>query len=139
MLNVVIDANVVVSAALKPNSIPEKVIRLARTRGTICLSERILEEFRLVLSRPKFSAAVSTLRRDEILLLLSAAGRIVTPAEVVRDCRDAKDNIYLEAALEVPGALIVSGDQDLLELDPWRGTRIMHPAEFVEFVGCSSR
>lgn len=92
-----------------------------------------------MLSRPKFSAAISRLRRDEILLLLSAAGRIVTPVEVVHDCRDAKDNIYLEAALMITGAVVVSGDRDLLELDPWRGRRIMHPAEFVDFVGRSSR
>ena len=53
------------------------------------------------------------------------------PAERVTDCRDAKDNRYLELALAASADIIVSGDQDLLVLDPWRGVRILSPAAFV--------
>ena len=48
------------------------------------------------------------------------------------DCRDAKDDRYLELALATSADIIVSGDMDLLILDPWRGVRIMTPASFVQ-------
>ena len=47
------------------------------------------------------------------------------------DCRDPKDNKYLELALAAQAEFIVSSDNDLLILDPWRGIRIMTPAEYV--------
>jgi len=70
-------------------------------------------------------------RRQEILELLTAAAFWVEPTETIRDCRDAKDNRYLDLALAAGAAVIVSGDKDLLVLDPWRGIRIVPPAQFV--------
>jgi len=49
----------------------------------------------------------------------------------VTDCRDPKDNKYLELALAAGAETIVSGDDDLLVLDPWRGARIMRPADYL--------
>ncbi|GGC71456.1 hypothetical protein GCM10011504_56420 [Siccirubricoccus deserti] len=47
------------------------------------------------------------------------------------DCRDAKDNEYLELALASSAWAIVSGDADLLVLHPWRGVRILQPADYL--------
>ena len=52
-----------------------------------------------------------------------------SPSERVADCRDAKDNKYLELALAAGAWAIVSGDADLLALHPWRGVRILRPAD----------
>jgi uncharacterized protein len=52
----------------------------------------------------------------------------------VADCRDRKDNKYLELALAATAEVIVSSDLDLLELDPWRGVRIMRPRDFLALV-----
>jgi putative PIN family toxin of toxin-antitoxin system len=71
-------------------------------------------------------------RREEILSLLAAAAVWVEPTQQVTDCRDAKDNRYLELALAAGATVIVSGDADLLVLDPWRGVRILTPAQFLE-------
>ena len=49
----------------------------------------------------------------------------------VTDCRDAKDNKYLELALAAGAETIVSGDFDLLVLHPWRGVRILDPAGYL--------
>lgn len=49
----------------------------------------------------------------------------------VRACRDAKDNKYLELALAAQADAIISGDEDLLVLHPWRGIPILRPAEFL--------
>ena len=49
------------------------------------------------------------------------------PLEPVTDCRDPKDNKYLELALAAGASIIVSSGDDLLVLDPWRGIRILRP------------
>lgn len=84
-----------------------------------------------VLSRPKFARILTPDRRREVLELLTAAALWVDPTERVEDCRDAKDNRYLELALAAGAAVILSGDEDLLTLDPWRGFRILRPADFL--------
>jgi predicted nucleic acid-binding protein len=53
------------------------------------------------------------------------------PAISVTDCRDPTDNKYLELALAAQAATIVSSDQDLLVLQPWRGSLIERPAEYL--------
>lgn len=50
---------------------------------------------------------------------------------MVTDCRDKKDNKYLELALAAQADLIITSDSDLLALNPWRGVRIETPAAFV--------
>ena len=104
---------------------------LARAKGTIALSASVYQEIAEVLARPKFTRVLTDDRRCEILELLSAAALWVEPKQSVQDCRDHKDNRYLELALAAGAAVIVSGDEDLLVLDPWRGIRVLLPAQFV--------
>jgi putative PIN family toxin of toxin-antitoxin system len=131
MPNVVFDASSIVGALLKPDSVPERALLLARSHETICLSPSVEAEIRDVFSRPRFAGHLSGGRGESILSLLSMAATIVTPTEAVTDCRDAKDNKYLELALAAGAQTIVSSDDDLLVLDPWRGVRIVTPAEYV--------
>lgn len=53
------------------------------------------------------------------------------PAVRVPDCRDPKDDKYLELALSTGAETIVSSDSDLLVLDPWRNIRILSPGEYL--------
>ena len=132
-----VDANTVVSAALNPSGAPRRAVALARAKGTIVLSEAVHAEIAEVLARPKFARALTDDRRREIMELLSAAALWVEPRETVRDCRDGKDNRYLELALAARATAIVSGDEDLLVLNPWRGVRVLRPAEFLHTLGAS--
>jgi len=66
-----------------------------------------------------------------VLEILHQAAVWFEPSERVTDCRDAKDNKYLELALAAGAETIVSGDDDLLVLDPWRGVRILLPADYL--------
>lgn len=104
---------------------------LARTQATICLSDAVEAEVRAVFARPKFDRYLNPGRCEYILELLSIAARRVAPDVAVADCRDRKDNKYLELALAAGADVIVSSDDDLLSLDPWRGIRIVSPAAFV--------
>ena len=47
------------------------------------------------------------------------------------DCRDPKDNKDLELALAARAGTIVSSDDDLLVLHPWRGVRVLRPAAYL--------
>ncbi len=131
MPNVVFDASSLVGALLKADSVPERALLLARTKATLCLSPEVEAEIRAVFLRPKFRQHLVDGRGDRILELLSTAAVSFKPVEPVRDCRDPKDNKYLELALAAAAEFIVSSDDDLLALDPWRGVRIVTPAEYV--------
>ena len=77
--------------------------------------------------RPKFARAIPVTRREVFLRIESAIW--FDPEVRVADCRDPKDNKYLESALAAGADTIVSSDGDLLVLHPWRGVRISRPAE----------
>ncbi|WP_238361224.1 putative toxin-antitoxin system toxin component, PIN family [Iningainema tapete] len=51
--------------------------------------------------------------------------------EQINECRDPKDNKYLELALSGQAECIVTGDNDLLVLNPWRGIEILTVQEFL--------
>lgn len=86
---------------------------------------------REVFGRPKFRKYLGRGRTEHILGVLTAAARFVEPVEHVNDCRDAKDNKYLELALAAGATTIVATDDDLLVMHPWRGIEILTPAEFL--------
>ena len=128
------DASAVVSAALNPDGTARRAVAAARARTTIALSDAVLREIAGVLARPKFARVLTEDRRREILELLVAAALWVEPREAVRDCRDSKDNRYLELALAAGASAIVTGDEDLLVLPPWRGIQVLRPAEFLRWI-----
>jgi len=133
MPNVVLDTNTLVSAALRSGSIPDRALRFAVSQETILISAAVLLEYDEVLARPKFARILTLDRRISFLALLSAVAIVIVidAPEVVADCRDRKDNKFLDLALAGHADLIISGDNDLLDLDPWRGVRILTSASYV--------
>jgi putative PIN family toxin of toxin-antitoxin system len=95
------------------------------------LSAEVDAEIAAVLNRPKFARAIPRRRREHFLSILREAAVWFEPAVDVIDCRDPKDDKYLELALAAGANIIVSGDDDLLVLDPWRGVRILRPADYL--------
>lgn len=128
---IVFDASAVVSAALREDSVPERALLRAEETDVFALSPEVDAEIADVLNRPRFATAVSAARRMRILDVLRGGAVWFVPSERVADCRDAKDNKYLELALASSAWAIVSGDADLLVLHPWRGVRIMRPGDYL--------
>ena len=128
---IVFDASAVVSAALRADSTPERALLRAEAVDLFALSAEVDAEIAEVLDRPRFATAVTQPRRRRILDILRGSAVWFTPSERVKDCRDAKDDKYLELALAASAGVIVSGDTDLLILDPWRGVRILQPASYL--------
>jgi putative PIN family toxin of toxin-antitoxin system len=128
---IVFDASAVVSAALREDSVPEQALLRAEETDLFALSAEVDAEIAEVLSRPRFAKAITVARRMRILDILRDNAVWFSPTERVTDCRDAKDNKYLELALAAGAGTIVSGDGDLLVLHPWRGVRILLPAVYL--------
>jgi len=128
---IVFDASTVVSAALKADSIPERALLRAEEVDVFALSAAVDGEIADVLNRPKFARPIPHERRERFLRILREAAIWYDPAVRVADCRDAKDDKYLELALAAGAEIIVSSDDDLLVLHPWRGVHILSPADYL--------
>jgi putative PIN family toxin of toxin-antitoxin system len=130
----VFDVNVLVSALLFENSKPAQAFRAARTEGAILLAADVIVELRDVLSREKFDRYVAREKRDEFLVALVRELRLIEVDQEIRECRDPRDDKYLELAVCGNANCIVSGDGHLLEMDPFKGIRILKPADFVTWL-----
>jgi putative PIN family toxin of toxin-antitoxin system len=128
---IVFDASALVSAVLKPDSVPERALLRAEEVDVFALSTAVDDELAGVLNRPKFAGAIPLARRQHFLDILRSAAVWFEPAVRVTDCRDPKDDKYLELALAAGAETIVSGDEDLLILHPWRGVRILRPSDYL--------
>jgi uncharacterized protein len=131
---IVFDASAVVSAALKAGSVPERALLRAEEVDVLALSSAVDAEIAEVLSRPKFAQAIPPARRQRFLSILRGTAVWFDPAVRIADCRDAKDNKYLELALVAGAETIVSGDDDLLVLHPWRGVHILRPGDYLTLI-----
>ena len=128
---IIFDASALVSAALKADSVPERALLRAEEVDMFALSAAVDGEIAGVLNRPRLARAIPLARRERVLEILRHAAVWFEPTVQVTDCRDPKDNKYLELALAAGAETIVSSDDDLLVLDPWRGVRIMRPADYL--------
>jgi len=128
----VFDANAIISALLLPDSTPRRAFDKARAQGRILLSEPVINELDDVLRRPRLEKYIHKEERIHFLVALLREAYIVRVTETVADCRDPKDNKYLELALESQASCIVTGDKDLLDLNPYRGVAILTPRQFLD-------
>lgn len=128
---IVFDASTIVGAALKVDSIPERALLRAEEVDVFALSAPVYAEIAAVLDRPRFARAIPVPRRQSFLRILRREAVWFAPTSRVADCRDPKDDKYLELALAAAAETIVSSDEDLLVLHPWRGVRILRPADYL--------
>lgn len=130
----VVDTNVAVSALVLPFSVPRRAIDWVLERGTLLISWPVLAEMSEVLGRPRFRRYVrEEVARNFLYSMAREAEWVETPAEVIAS-RDPKDNKFLSLALSGRATHIITGDKDLLVLDPFREIRILNPADFLSSV-----
>ena len=127
---VVVDTNALVSRLLLPASIPGQAVDKAVDEAQILISEATLEELADVLARAKFDSYITVGERQEFLRLLDRIAVTVPIVHTIRACRDARDDKFLELAVNGEASLIITGDADLLELDLFRGIPIITPASY---------
>ena len=128
----VFDTNVLVSALIFENSKPGRAFRYALQNGQILLSLTTLGEIDEVMRREKFERYVTAEEREEFLEALIGRARFVEIIEHIKICRDPKDDKFLELAVNGGAYHIISGDDDLLALSPFRGIEILSMDDFLK-------
>jgi uncharacterized protein len=126
----VVDTNVFVSAIVLPLSVPRKAVDKALDKGVLLFSEATMTELGEVLFRSKFDPYCGIEDRMAFLGQLRSTAEFVPVIQVVRECHDPKDDKFLEVALNGRADLILTGDADLLAMNPWRGIAILSPADY---------
>lgn len=134
---IVIDTNVLISAALRPHAVPWQVFDRVLSAGRLATCGRALAELERVLLRQKLDRFATRERRAALLGAIRAHGiSVVVEARhflmAQGACRDPDDELFLALALAANAAAIVSGDADLLTLGAWHGIPICTPAQYLE-------
>jgi uncharacterized protein len=134
-----LDANVLISAAIHPSGPPGQIILALVARGAfdVVLSPRIIAEVEVALRLPKIRKYLREQPAEAVLWLADIAAL----ADLVEDTgrakgvsRDPADDVVLSAAVEGRADVIVTGDADLLALKQYEGIRIVTPREFLQSI-----
>jgi len=133
MIIAVIDTSTLISA-LGWEGKPQQILNYClEKKFKFVTSPPILQEIRDVLFREKFDFIDSS-KKNEFILLLSQLADIVHPKHKVDICRDKKDNKFIELALSAKAEIIVSSDNDLLDIKEYNGIKILSASEFLKIL-----
>lgn len=128
-LRLVIDTNVVVSAALKPEGLQRTVVLLAMAKpARWYVSDAILSEYTMVLARPELKIRKSL--RQQLFQVIRNHTRVITPSRLSQITSDPADNIFIECADAARADYLVTGN---LRHFPkfWKSTKIISSNEFL--------
>jgi putative PIN family toxin of toxin-antitoxin system len=133
---VVLDTSTLVSAALRVGSVPYQALLEALGAWDVCASAETSAELEQVLGREKFDRYLDGALRREFVVLIRRNVHLFAVENtdlmtIDPPCRDSRDNQFLALALVAEADVLVSSDEDLLVLHPWRGIPIVTPAEFL--------
>ncbi|MCU0572454.1 MAG: putative toxin-antitoxin system toxin component, PIN family [Syntrophobacteraceae bacterium] len=132
MIKVVLDTNVLVSALLKSDSIPDLLVSLIlEKRALLCLTDSIVLEYEEVLAREKFKK-LNRQKVAELIARLRSAALWVEPRIRLNAARhDPEDNKFLECALEAQADFLITGNIKHFPPKRFKKTLIVSPAEFL--------
>src|SRR5262249_51733057 len=128
---VVIDSNVLISYFIRHNSPVGRAVDQILAQHTPIYSAETLSEFVATISRPKFKAYVDAATIRQFVDRYVAVARLIADTPSVRASRDPDDDKFLALALGGKADCIVTGDDDLLTLNPFQGIAILAPADFL--------
>jgi uncharacterized protein len=130
----VFDTNVLISAMLWPSSVPGRVLDHAVTHCQLLGSVELLEELVSTFLSGRFDPYVPRAEREMLLERLIPLMELVEPVQVVRACRDPRDDKVLETAVNGRADAVITGDKDLLVLHPFLDINVLTPAAYLEDV-----
>jgi uncharacterized protein len=131
-LRLVIDTNVVVSAALKPEGLQRTVVLLAMTKpARWYVSHAIVSEYAMVLARPELKIRRNL--RQQLLQLIKNHARVVVPSHLAQITSDLDDNIFVECSDAARADYLVTGNQRHFPKF-WKNTKIISSSEFLSVI-----
>ena len=137
-MRLVIDTNIIVSAALKQVSRPASVLRWIDRHGDLLKSVATEAQALDVLKRPYIAPKLPPGYFENMQRLFARAESVQITTRISA-CRDPTDDKFLELAVDGEADMIVTGDLDLLVLNPFQGIPIISAADFVCGVGTAGQ
>lgn len=137
MIRAVVDTNVLISALIKPQGAVGPVLTHLRNGRFVPLyTDALLAELlaKLALPRIRGKYHLSDADIETVCALLLLRSELIEPRRSIEVCRDPRDDMLLEAAVEGQADYLVTGDQDLLVLNSFEGVAIVKPAAFLELI-----
>lgn len=137
-VKVVLDTNVLLSAALSPRGVPAELVDMLLLEGRLVFSQATFAELESRIWKPKFDRYLPIERRKHILHELDACALWVDVSAAISGqsfSRDVKDDAFIHAALAAGVTRLVSGDDDLLCLHPLGTLHIVTPRAALEEIG----
>lgn len=128
---IVIDTGILVSAALRPESVPALALEKALLHFEVCASAETLAELESVLLRDKFDRYAPVSLRQAFVSGLRSHLAMIDVRMTITDCTDPKDNTFLALAETCGAEMIVASDADLIVMHPWRDIPILPPSAFL--------
>ena len=137
-MRIVLDTNVLVAGFISPSGPPGAIQRSILAGGvTVCFDERILAEYRDVLTRSRFSFDGD--RVAEVLDLIEAMGEPVLAEDLGIALPDAADAMFVEVATAAGADCLVTGNRRHFPNEQLPGMRVLLPREFLDHVRDSRR
>jgi len=131
-LRLVIDTNILVSAALKPDGLQRTVLVLAMTRpARLYISQAILAEYREVLARREFKIRRGL--RQQLLQFIKNRAQLVDPVRALQVTKDPDDNKFVECADAARADYLITGNQRHFPRF-WKKTKTITSREFISIV-----
>lgn len=132
-MKIILDTNILVSAFLKPQSNPAKILRLVLQRNLqIVINEHILSEYYEVLKRPKFNFDL-----DRVQVVIQFIRKIGVNAPALNESfslPDSSDEPFLEAALATRADVLITGNKRHFPVKSCKGQKIVSPKEFLDMI-----
>lgn len=132
-MKIIIDTNIWISVFINKD-FQSFIKKILENDIKIISSAQQIEEISTVLTRPKLAVLIDKNLVGEFLVLFLKSVDLVESNVKIRDCRDEKDNFILEAAVSGKADFIITEDNDLLVLDPYKDLRIVHVKDFYQYL-----
>jgi len=135
MLKVVYDTNVIVSAALKEESLPALLLSLGlEGKVRFFVSLALVQEYQKVLERPRFKVGHKEI--TELMEKINQKAIMVNPTKELDLLKaDKSDNRILECALKAKVDFIITGNKKHFPFEEFKGSKIVTPREFLSKIG----
>ena len=130
-----------ICAVISAKSLPALVFAQAKQAHILFISLEPITELQTVVARKKFDRyfiGKEANRRESFFAEYRAIAQLVEPTHTATECRDKNDNMFLSLALSVEADMIVSSDNDLLVLNPYKNIRVLTVRQYAEENGLLS-